>query len=961
MDSGIITQEDIDAFNANLPGEPASNGPGLPPGTGTDVGAYTGETGNAQRQFGSKTAQESDALHRKVQDYLFTHSDYTPDSNQAQIDRAIDWVRSKATESDPDGYQAAVNEVTSDDFDYRSADGQARMLAVMGMAALKAENGDQNAMNDEQRIADAYNRQGTDLGRQLQARKIFRMMTPLGRRTMLQQEAAKVNQQFKNTGKDTQVMLPEWLLRAAEAAQTEEDFDKVHDAAVKEIASQVPANWKDRLQTWRMVSMLANPRTHVRNIVGNMLFVPVVSMKNAIGAGLESRFIREGGERTKAVRATEDARAFAKQDAAAMKDMLTGEEKYSAQSKIDRNKKAFGQGKGLLSRTVGRAVQAVADFNIWALEAEDWVFLKGHYERALAGYMTANGLTSKDMTGETLEKAREYATLEAQKATYRDANATSSWLNKMSRQGGIGGFLVDSVLPFKKTPANILRRGIEYSPVGLLRTAATARRSLELYKAWEDNGMRGEMPKGAKSLNQVLDGFASGLTGTAIAGLGALAYALGAVTLGFGGEPDDELEKERGNQEYAVKVFGKSFTIDWAAPVCMPFFTGAALYDEIAKSAGKIDSWDDAGNLLGDLLNSLSGITEPVFNLSMLDGVSSLLKSTSYSNTNQVPVFELAQNIAANYASSMVPSALGAVARTIDTTRRQNYVESGDPWRIWKQKIEQAQNKIPFLSMQNIPYRDVYGNTDTSSFVEALLENFILPGYLNDLKEDNTIEELQRLYDEGEASVIPSTAAKKVGDVALTDQQYDQYRTTRGQTAKALLDELVDRDEFIALTGSNPEAQAELISKVWKYANAAARKEIFPDYDLGRLDKWIRSAYASGNVLDELFTSEENKAKTAYATQHSNDLYTAITGQDTDAIHVSVEALRQAGKDDSGIREIVMDRCRDPYKEAVRKGDQDTMDAIMYGMMYIDLGDKSFVNDGSKNDIFAKWEKDANK
>ena len=32
--------------------------------------------------------------------------------------------------------------------------------------------------------------------------------------------------------------------------------------------------------------------------------------------------------------------------------------------------------------------------------------------------------------------------------------------------------------------------------------------------------------------------------------------------------------------------------------------------------------------------------------------------------------------------------------------------------------------------------------------------------------------------------------------VALTDQQYDQYRTTRGQTAKSLLDELVNTDEF---------------------------------------------------------------------------------------------------------------------------------------------------------------------
>lgn len=941
QDAGVATNR-----NGNVPGSPTTL-PGTPGSEG----------GSAQRQFGSKTAQESDALHQGVKDYLYTHSDYTPDSNQAQIDRATDWVRSKANDSDPDGYRTALEEVLDPSFDYRSADGQARMLTVMSMAALKARDGDQSAMADELRLADAYNQQGTDLGRQLQARKIFRLMTPLGRRTTLQQEVARINQEYKNNGKDTQVELSEWVLKAAEEAQTEEDFEKVRKAAEKELAEQMPANWKEKLQTWRMLSMLANPRTHIRNILGNAIFMPTVGLKNAIGTGLENVFVKEG-ERTKAIRHTDDAKAFAKEDVKRMQDTLTGEAKYSPEGRIQQNKKAFGQGKGILSRTVGKGVQAIADANSWALEKEDWIFLSKHYQNALASYMTANGLTSEQMTGSTLEKARNYAVLEAQKATYRDANVVSTWLNKASRRGGFGGFLVDTVLPFKKTPANILRRGIEYSPVGLLHSLATARKSLDLYESWTANGRKGAMPKGAKSMTEVLDKVSSGLTGTMIAGLGALGYALGAIKLGFGGDDDDELEKERGSQEYSVELFGHSFTIDWAAPVCMPFFTGAALYKEFSE-AGNVDDIEDVADVFGKFINSLGSISEPVFNLSMLDGVSSLLKSASSTQKDKIPVWELLQNIGANYVSSLVPSFSGALARTIDTTRRQNYVEPGDPLRIWKQKVEQAENKIPWLSMRNIPYRNVWGEADVSAPGEAFLENFILPGYLNKMNDDKLTQELQRVYDQtGAASVIPKTAGKTVGTKKLTDQEYDRYVVTRGQTAKQLLTDLIGRDEFIALTPTdqsegNPEAQVNLIGEVWKYANAVARHEIDPSYTM---DKWIASAYADGDPVGMIFAREEEKAQKAYGAQMKNDLFTAITGQDAEAIGACLEGMRQAGEDNKSIRTSVMNNFRDQYKEAYRNGDQETMDAIKYGMLYLDLEDQSFTDDDEDpKSVFKKW------
>jgi hypothetical protein len=80
-----------------------------------------------------------------------------------------------------------MQEAQSGDFDAISADGQARMLTLMSMAALKGEQtGDHTA---ELTLADMFNKQGTEAGRALQARKMFRLMTPIGRMATLNKMA----------------------------------------------------------------------------------------------------------------------------------------------------------------------------------------------------------------------------------------------------------------------------------------------------------------------------------------------------------------------------------------------------------------------------------------------------------------------------------------------------------------------------------------------------------------------------------------------------------------------------------------------------------------------------------------------------------------------------------------------------------------------------------------------------
>ena len=737
-DLGMVDKKDV----------PYSNLPARPSGTASAFGS------GPQRQFGHQTSQESNAIHRQVKDYLYSHSDYTPESNSEQIDRAINWLRNYTGNTQEERFYNAMREATSNNFNSMSADGQAKMLTLMSYAAA---TGNIAAETD---LAMAYNEQGTRLGQALQARKIFRLMTPLGRESVVLKMQQRINEQYEREGSDVRVELSPEIVRAAGEAKTEEEFARVRKAATRNLAQQMPPDWKGRMRTWRMMSMLLNPRTHVRNIVGNWGFKYVVSAKNAIGTGLEHALIRDGGQRTKSIIRDRQAVAFAKEDFDVMSSVLSGESKYGPDTQIDMERKYFGQKDTLISKTLGRLIQWGADANSRWLEKEDMIFLKGHYVRALSGWMTANHMTEADMANnpQALQTAREYAIREAQKATYRDANELASALSKLGRREDALGFIVNAALPFKKTPANILRRGIEYSPVGLIQSLVTAKRSLNKYAIWEQNGFKGQAPKGARSATEVIDRVAAGMTGTMVAALGAFLKSIGAVELKLGDKPDDELEKLEGKQEYSLNLFGYNVTLDWAAPVCMPFFFGASVMD-----------WaDEAGSgeaSLSSFLDSILGMTEPVFNLSMLDGINSLLRTSSYSSGN-VPLGEpdVTERWLAALENFILPGYINKVQPTVITEELGRiYDQTGDAGVIPK-------------SMAGTKTIKIDGET-----------------------------------------------------IRLTDQQNDAYQAAYGTAVRDTLTAMFGMPEFAALTDVNPDAQAALVGDVMTYAKSVAKYALFPD------------------------------------------------------------------------------------------------------------------------------------
>ena len=932
VDAGILTQEEAQAQYS----------------TPEESEVPTDNMG--ERQWGRKGAQQSDEIAELAKAYVLSHNQYAKETNAEQLGRAIEWVRSLRDESrgDPDGFYRALEEVSSETFDYRSADGQARMLAVIGLAAARHDT------EAQIQLADAYNKQGTDLGRALQARKMWGLMTPEGRIASLRKMITNLeNELSMKSGKKQNITLSRWIYEAAAVAETEEDYDLVHDAAAAELGAQLPVNWGDRLRSWRMLSMLMNPRTHIRNVLGNLLFEPAVGIKNKLGALGE--IISRQDERTKTLRLflSKDVRDFARLDAKQMEKVLRGEAKYGENTKIRQQQKTFGTGNGIISKTAGKALQWLSDVNSKALEAEDWVFLKGHYTRALGGWMQANGYTATDLYAnpELLDKGREYAINEAQKATYRDFNEMANKLNGLTRNnktlwGKALGFGVDAVLPFKKTPANILRRGLEYSPLSIARSLSTDLFHLKQYQDYQ-NGKLDVLPEKAISPNQFIDRLCSGLTGTGIMTIGAILGNMGIVKVGLK-DDDDEFDKLEGDQEYAVTISigdqDVSFTMDWAAPMSMPFFVGAALPDLVAMD-GEFD--------IKDMVNAIGNITEPLTNLSMLDGVNTLLKTSQSGDESSTTLAQIAAKILSNYVTSYIPSVSGAIARSYDPIRRKAFVKSGEGGGImgtFNYAREQIENKLPGASQSNIPVRDAFGRIEESTLLERIAENFILPGYINEKKEDPIVEELRNLHKRtGIHAMIPTMPSKYFQadgkKYVLSDKEYDQLTEDRGQTAYKLIGDLMNNEYY---KQAPAEDKAKMVQDAWTYATENAKYNV---NNKANVDSWVLNSRT--NPVQGIVNRNKELVESEYKTGYKKAALEAVEAGDQDALDVCIEKLKDVGVSESSVKTYIGNAYKQDYIRAYQNNDKPTMMEIETTLDSTGLGFDT--PDKYGNTTYDKW------
>lgn len=660
--------------------------------------------------------------------------------------------------------------------------------------------------------------QGTALGRGVNAFKLLKKTTPEGQLYYLQKAVQKIQQEYqsrfdKQAGKAAKkqgvpaediadqygLKLNEDLVQEFLNAETQEARDAVVDKIYNDVAQQIPETAGDRLNAWRYFAMLGNPRTHIRNIMGNVASAAALDTSHKVSA-VGQKFLPQE-KRTRALHTSKAAKQFAKADYANVEAELSGNAYKTEMSDIKQRQKLFP-----------KPLQKVMDANTWALDAEDQVFKKKSYIDSMGNFLTARGWDVNNLTEAQLNEARQHAIQDAKIATFQDASALADTLGRLEKKNKATEVIIGSLVPFKRTPINVAKRSFELSPVGLLKAIT--------YDAVQ-------VKKGNMDATKMIDHIGQGLTGSSVAALGAFLAAQGIFSAG---SSDDDKEANfdagMGQQEYAINIGGKSYTIDWASPAVVPLAMGGELYNALHQK------YDDDETAFNQAMATVSRMFDPMLNMTMLSGIGSTVSSAAYNKSN--PLFGIASNVATNFGGQFVPTLFGQIARTVDNTRRTTYADKNSPVPSSVQKFLQRQaNKIPGLSQYQPAYTDVWGreqkNGPDNVFARAAY-NFFSPGYLADAKGTQTEKALKELYQAtGDNSVLPSKPQKyyKTEDGTkkfLTAQEYSALTSEGGKIALDALGKLTKSEAYKGMTN---DEKIEAVSDVYKYAKAVAANKTY--------------------------------------------------------------------------------------------------------------------------------------
>lgn len=775
---------------------------------------------------GMTPAEFSDALREDAALGKFSHIAYSDEEALKKAERTISddgWDQALAN------YKAEINSgrVSKDN-------------TVMGIALYNnaVNSGDYVTAMD---IASLMVKNSTNTAQSLQAMRILNKLSPECRLYLAAKSIENIeedlNERYKDNKADIHVDKILYDEYAKALRQGDEDGIKTAWANIEQsVAQQIDATWYEKLNNFRYLAMLGNPRTHVRNIVGNAFFVPVRAAKNTIAYGLENvadSKVNGGIERSKAMLNRNNAN-----DVALIKYAMTDYE--AVQETILSGGKYVDTFQGIdKKRTIYKTkiLEAARKGNSNLLDAEDAWFCKPAYANALAKWYKANGITAEQLnTGKvpesTIIKAQTVAIKEAQKATYRDTNRFSAMVSRLGKvDNKIASALIEGVLPFKKTPANILVRAVEYSPVGLIKSLAVDTKKVKAYVNGDaENGM---------SPAQFIDDVSAGLTGTALVGLGVLLASWGL----FSGSPGDDDKQNKfdelgGSQNYALNIGGLSITLDWLAPESMPLFVGVELYNSLSGKS------EDNG-FVQNLMSSVMSLSTPMFEMSMLQSVNDLFDNLAYIKQGQGS-FKIATSMATNYISQYFPTLFGQAERAFGENQRETtYIDRnsnvGSELQYMWGKIA---NKIPLYDFSQIPYIDAWGRTEeTGNLFERVLNNFVNPAYVKKERSTEIDGELKRLYDLGETSVYPSRAKTntKINGEYLTAEEYVKYATVKGRTSYDLATKIINSSTY---SRASDAEKAYMLSYVYKYADHIAKYEVNNESSLA---KWEAAAYKSSN------------------------------------------------------------------------------------------------------------------
>lgn len=679
--------------------------------------------------------------------------------------------------------------------------------AAMILMRAASSRGEWGAMRS---LARRYNALGTEVAQALQARQkwVMRDSPDHGLSDMVMQ-IERYAKQHKARG-DAEIHIPDELLEKYRNATTDEERNAVVLEMQEAVAGQVKPTLLEKWNALRYTNMLGNFKTQVRNIFGNVANRALYSLKNEVATLMELALPAE--QRTKSAYVGSEWMKAAKADYANAKRAINRYGKYTN----DNNESEFISGIEDQRRIFDSPLEQYRKATNWAMTKGDELFSKGAYARALAGYLKAKGIEPVQLAAGAvdpalMEEARAYAVQQAQEVTFRDSNAVSDWVSKVGRRADTPKpvkAVAEGVAPFRRTPANVLVRAEEYSPLGLVNTAVKAVQSKK-----SDSDI---------TASDVIDQLSKSLTGSAMFAIGWW-LADNGLLRATGDDEAEDVDALMNRQDYSLIIPGVgSYTLDWLTPASLILFTGAELSEMLS----------DEGFTWADIEGAITSLADPLINMSMLSGVNDTLDNIKYSDSN---IIQMAATSALSYLTQGLTNTLaGQIERIAEPERMSTYVDSENNIPDWLERgYGKATAKTPGIDRNQTEYLDEFGNTESNGGIgERIVESLFSPGYFSSGNEGRTAYAFaQEAYDTLGYNPAPDAYAPKElqeGDekIKLDQADREQYQKVRGQAAEELLSAASSNRAYNSLDN---DTKAKVLSKLKTQASDEAKVGVLGD------------------------------------------------------------------------------------------------------------------------------------
>ena len=611
--------------------------------------------------------------------------------------------------------------------------------------------------------------------------------------------------------------LRKWLDKAAPYIERGEADPGLLAAAkaVNIASSKQKSTFRQKFRTLQRISMLSNPKTYVRNVLGNAVMLAGEAISSPISMAADALLAKKTGQSTYSKDMLGALKAFgqgAKQgmQQAAMDYRLgidTLGNRY--QEGLRGNAPAFDAegAKTAFGRAAAGFFNQIDDAIGFVLSAGDAWALVGSYESAKQQMMRANGLS--EPTAEIIDAAWAVA----YRRTFRDSNAATRAMESVRNGLKLPG---DIVAPYVRTPTNVVKVGLEYSPLGVVEAVGKAFFGKSSLKALLEQG------ESTLSLQrEIAELFGRGMVGTGLMMLGIL---LGREGLISGDREENQKESfyqsAIGMLENSLLLGDAYYDMNFLQTAFVPLIAGAAAGNSLED--GEMD-W-------AALLDAAGRIGNTALSMPVLEGVAELL-SGNYSKESLITgLIGLATDAMTNVLPAR--SLLRQTAAALDPYARSTAApELEGAERLLAEMRNEIMYSIPGLR-ERLPMRyDTLGNpmmNDASETTAGRIFNaYLNPFNSSRLQETEVTRGIDELYAATQdRSVLPRSAPY---DVAADGMRYDlsgeerqEFQRMQGQTSNDVLAAAFALESF---QDASPELQQDIVEAIYDYATDRAKDD----------------------------------------------------------------------------------------------------------------------------------------